>query len=213
MNSRDLELAAAQTGTVRCQLSHLTRPWQRGFKSLHEHIMLDVKKQTGGRSLSPGILLFLLLVAMPIAEVATFIQVGGWIGLWPTILCVIATAMIGTVIIRHQGIGLLQRVQSQMGQGVLPAFELFSGVCLLIAGALLLTPGFITDGLGFLLLSPPARKGIFAYASRHVRHVRSVKPDGARGPEPPPDDIIDVDFEEIPEDMPPPGRGWGKPKR
>lgn len=176
------------------------------------------KKQTGARHLSAGIVLFLLLVAMPIAEVATFIEVGGRIGLWPTILCVISTAALGTFIIRLQGIGLIQRVQTQINQGALPAFEIFSGVCLLVAGALLLTPGFITDGLGFLLLWPTARKAVFAYASRHIkvanaaaREGRPQANSGSRGPEPPTEDIIDVDYVEIdePDDMPPPGRGWG----
>ena len=151
---------------------------------------------------------------MPIAEVATFIEVGGRIGLWPTILCVMATAAIGTFIIRLQGIGLIQRVQQQMGQGALPAFELFSGVCLLVAGALLLTPGFITDGLGFLLLWPPARKVVFAHASKHVKVAGANASAHPRSPEPPAEDIIDVEFEEIDEkeDMPPPGRGWGRRK-
>ena len=95
--------------------------------------------------MSPGLILFLLLVAMPIAEVATFIEVGGQIGLWPTIALVITTAAIGTAIIRWQGVGLIAAVQRQMAEGKMPAFEIFSGVCLLVGGALLLTPGFITD--------------------------------------------------------------------
>lgn len=183
--------------------------------------MSNLKKQTGARHLPIGIVLFLLLVAMPIAEVATFIEVGGRIGLWLTILCVIFTAALGTLIIRLQGIGLIQRVQAQFNAGALPAFEIFSGVCLLVAGALLLTPGFITDGIGFLLLWPTARRMAFGYASKHVNVANAKFQSGgtargpdARGPnpEPPADTIIDVDYVEIeePADMPPPGRGWDR---
>jgi len=168
--------------------------------------------------LSPGLILFLLLVAMPIVEVATFIEIGGRIGLWPTIALVIATAAIGTAIIRWQGIGLISAVQRQTAEGKMPAFEIFSGICLLVGGALLLTPGFVTDTLGFLLLSPGLRRRLFARVEKRIElhgmragGVRFGNGEPRRRRKPAEDDIIEADFTEIddPDDMPPPGRGWG----
>lgn len=168
--------------------------------------------------MSPGLILFLLLVAMPIAEVATFIEVGGQIGLWPTIALVITTAAIGTAIIRWQGVGLIAAVQRQMAEGKMPAFEIFSGVCLLVGGALLLTPGFITDTLGFLLLWPGLRRIVFNRVEKRIE-LRGMNAGGVhfgnreqpRRPTPAEEDIIDADFTEVDEskDMPPPGKGWG----
>jgi UPF0716 protein FxsA len=102
-------------------------------------------------------LIFLLLVAVPIIEIGLFIQVGGWLGLWPTIAIVILTAAIGTVLLRAQGLAALGELQRQMGAGEDPSATLAHGAMILVAGVLLLTPGFFTDGVGFLLLTPPMR--------------------------------------------------------
>ncbi|MEZ5836813.1 MAG: FxsA family protein [Geminicoccaceae bacterium] len=159
--------------------------------------------------MSPAFILFILLVAVPIVEVATFIQVGGLIGLWPTIAMVILTAVVGSIIIRRQGLGLIQTVQRQMAEGALPVFEVFSGLCLLVAGALLLTPGFITDTMGFLLLWPGLRRMVYArFRDRIDIQSRSFgSAQTRRG------DVIDGEYEEVvdTEDMPPPRGNWGRP--
>ena len=109
-----------------------------------------------------GFYFLAIFVAMPIIEIAVFIQAGELIGLWPTIGIVILTAVIGTSLMRAQGLQTLARAQAQMDQGEMPIGELFNGICILIAGVLLLTPGFVTDTMGFLLLIPPLRKAVGA---------------------------------------------------
>ncbi|MCE8000750.1 MAG: FxsA family protein [Rhodobiaceae bacterium] len=100
---------------------------------------------------------FLAFVLVPIAEIAVFIEVGGIIGLWPTLGIVILTALLGTSLLRAQGLAAFGRAQSAMSEGRLPVEEVVHGFCLVIAGALLLTPGFLTDIAGFLLFVHPVR--------------------------------------------------------
>ena len=105
-----------------------------------------------------AIFILIAFIAIPLVEIAVFIEVGGRIGVWNTVLTVILTAMIGTWLLRRQGLHTLHRVQESLNRNVLPVSEVFDGLCLLVAGALLLTPGFVTDALGFLLLVPPLRR-------------------------------------------------------
>lgn len=112
--------------------------------------------------------LFLIFVAVPIIEIALFIQVGGAIGLWPTLGIVILTAVIGTTLMRRQGIATLNRLQSSLAEGRNPADPMAQGAMILVAGVLLLTPGFFTDALGLALLLPPVRNGLIRWASSHV---------------------------------------------
>ena len=102
-----------------------------------------------------AIVLLAAFILVPLIEIAVFIKVGGWIGLWPTLALIVLTAVLGTWQLRAQGIATLARARSQMERGVMPARELFDGLCLLVAGALLLTPGFVTDAMGGLLFVPP----------------------------------------------------------
>jgi UPF0716 protein FxsA len=101
--------------------------------------------------------IFLALIAVPIIEIAVFIEVGAQIGALNTILIIVVTAMIGTWLLRSQGMQTLQRAQESLNQNVFPVSEVFDGMCLLVAGGLLLTPGFVTDAFGFLLFVPRAR--------------------------------------------------------
>jgi UPF0716 protein FxsA len=109
-----------------------------------------------------GFYFLAIFVAMPIIEIAVFIQAGELIGLWPTIGVVVLTAILGTSLMRAQGLQTLAKAQSQMDQGEMPIGALFDGICILVAGVLLLTPGFVTDTFGFLLLIPPLRQLIGA---------------------------------------------------
>ena len=111
-----------------------------------------------------GLIIFLLLFGIPIAEIALFIQVGDLIGLWPTLGTIVLTALAGTALVRAQGIGILTRIQAETQAGRLPVGELISGACLVVAGLLLLTPGFLTDAIGFLLLIPVTRSMLGAFA-------------------------------------------------
>lgn len=106
------------------------------------------------------LLLLIAFIGMPLSEIAVFIQAGALIGLWPTVLAVILTAVIGTALLRHQGLSTLKRAQDSLKKGEVPVGALFEGLCLLIASLLLLTPGFITDSIGFVLLIPVLRRFI-----------------------------------------------------
>ncbi len=101
--------------------------------------------------------ILLLFIGVPIIEIALFIEVGDWIGLWPTVATILITAFIGTALVRAQGLAVLAQARQDMDTGKPPVKAALTGVCLLVAGALLLTPGFLTDALGFMLLIPPVR--------------------------------------------------------
>ncbi|MCW8330667.1 membrane protein FxsA [Photobacterium sp. SDRW27] len=103
-----------------------------------------------------SVLLFLFIV-VPIVEIALFVQVGGFLGMWPTIALVLVTAIVGASLVRSQGIATLMSVQSRLQKGELPAQQIVEGVMLAVSGVLLLTPGFMTDALGMLVLLPAPR--------------------------------------------------------
>ena len=157
-----------------------------------------------------GAILLVAFIVVPLAEIAVLIQVGGWIGLMPTLALIILTAVIGTIMLRRQGFAVLTRAQRQLEQGILPVAEVFEGLCLLVAGALLLTPGFITDACGALLL-PPVRALLYRrvghYLERHVVRSPEAPPGQPADGHPPP--VLDGDCEEVEEDdLPPPRGGW-----
>lgn len=151
------------------------------------------------------LLILLAFILVPLAEIAVFIQVGDAIGLWPTLGTIVATAVLGTVVLRAQGVAVLARARQSMDQGIAPVREVIHGACLLFAGALLLTPGFITDAIGFLLFVPAMRDAVARFIGRRVRavHARQAGRPGtggqgtagespAGGPV-----VIDVDYEEL----------------
>lgn len=130
-------------------------------------------------------LLLLIFIAVPIIEVAAFIEVGNMIGLWPTIGCIILTAMVGTFVLRLQGLSVLRQAQVSMQNNQIPVDSVFHGAFLLIAGALLLTPGFFTDAVGFVLLFPPARTVIAHFVWQRFKgrvqfHQFGTEPDAGR---------------------------------
>ncbi|MGH6904217.1 MAG: FxsA family protein [Geminicoccaceae bacterium] len=165
-----------------------------------------------------GLILVVALIGVPLLEIALFIEVGGWIGLGPTLALVVLTAVIGGWLVRRQGIGVLLRAQRQLADGILPVVEVFEGLCVVIGGALLLAPGFFTDAVGALLLVPAVRRALYRRLRRHiephiVRHPGDLGPGPSRGP------TIEAEFEEVGDDRPgsagageelPPPRGdWG----
>ncbi len=106
--------------------------------------------------------LFFLFVGMPILEMWLLIEVGARIGALPTIALVALTAFIGINLLRQQGFDTLTRAQARLNAGEVPAAEILEGLCLAVGGALLLTPGFVTDAIGFCCLIAPIRKRIVA---------------------------------------------------
>lgn len=114
---------------------------------------------------------FLIFVLTPIVEMYLLIEVGGLIGAWPTIGLVMLTALIGITLLRRQGLATLTRGLGRLEGGELPAREMAEGILLAVAGALLLTPGFVTDAVGFALLTPPIRAVI---GDRMLERVKVV---------------------------------------
>jgi UPF0716 protein FxsA len=152
--------------------------------------------------------LVVIFILVPIAELYVIIKVGEAIGLLPTLLLLLADAVLGSMLLRHQGRAAWIRFNRALAEGRLPHKEVFDGVLVIMGGALLLTPGFLTDILGLILLIPPTRALVRAMSARFVRRrlalggaVWSVgtprrgprprpAPDGPAGPrrEPRPDD-------------------------
>lgn len=110
--------------------------------------------------------LLLLFLLFPLLELWVLLQVGDWLGGGVAFLLVIGTAIAGTMVVRRQGRTTLARARDKLNAGIMPAPEVADGMCLFMAGALLLVPGFITDALGFLLLLPPVRKRLLAQLAR-----------------------------------------------
>ena len=106
---------------------------------------------------------FLLFLIIPLIEIYLLIEIGGQIGAVMTILLIVLTAVLGAFFIRTQGFSMITKAQMHLEKGEVPAVEMMEGVFLFIAGALLLTPGFFTDAIGFLCLTPPLRKAIIHF--------------------------------------------------
>ncbi len=102
----------------------------------------------------------LLFIIIPLVELYLIIKVGSYIGAFWTVIIVIGTAVIGVNLLRMQGFNTLQRAQQNMAQGAMPAMEMMEGIVLAVGGALLITPGFLTDTLGFICLIPFTRQAL-----------------------------------------------------
>lgn len=159
--------------------------------------------------------LLIAFIAVPVIEIALFIQVGGFIGMWPTLLIVIATAIAGAYLVRSQGRLALSQLQQSFGELRDPTEPLVHGAMILFSGALLLTPGFFTDIVGFSLLVPGVRSVVYK-AIRARINIQSFGTQGAGRAHPHrhpagQDDIIDVEYSELPADDAPKGNsGWTK---
>ncbi|MDP6344489.1 MAG: FxsA family protein [Alphaproteobacteria bacterium] len=153
--------------------------------------------------------LLLAFIAVPLIEIAVFIEVGGFIGLGWTLVVVVLTALAGTAMLRWQGLSTLRRAQETMAEGRMPLREVFDGLCLLIAGALLLTPGFVTDLAGGLLFLPTVRTLLGLFVAKHVVAGGDFRVHMPGHGEPPhaewPEadgDVIDADYEEVVDEEP-----------
>ena len=139
--------------------------------------------------------LLILFLAVPIIEIALFIQVGGLIGLWPTLAIVVLTAIAGSALMRSQGAHAWAEVQRSFSEMRDPTRPLAHGGMILVAGMLLLTPGFFTDSVGLLLLIPKVRDAVMRQVARHVTVTRVGASMGRDAHRPPyGDGVIDGDF-------------------
>ena len=114
-------------------------------------------------------LLVVLFVLVPIVELAVIIQVGQAIGVVETLLLMVVVSVAGAWLVKREGIGLWRRAQGQLETGVVPGRELVDALLIMLAGALLMTPGFVSDCLGILLLLPPVRAGLRGLVIRRLR--------------------------------------------
>ena len=121
-------------------------------------------------------LLVVLFIVVPIVELYVIIQIGGLIGVWPTLALLLADALLGSLLLRHQGRGAWRRFNEALAERRFPGREVADGLMIAIGGTLLLTPGFVTDIFGVLLLIPPtraiARRLLRSYAAQPLRRGR-----------------------------------------
>lgn len=147
--------------------------------------------------------LLFAFVAVPMIEIALFIQVGGFIGLWWTLLIVLATALAGSYLVRQQGLQELGKLQRSFSEMKDPSEPLANGAMILFAGALLLTPGFFTDTIGLALLIPQVRNAAFHWIKARVKVTHFEASQHQPPPQRPGDTVIDGEFEEISPDKRP----------
>ncbi|AZR74624.1 FxsA protein [Anoxybacter fermentans] len=149
--------------------------------------------------------LLLIFSIIPLIELALLIKVGGYLGIIPTIILVAGTGVVGVSLARSQGFQLIQELKLTLKRGELPADHLIQGLLILIGAAMLLTPGLLTDTVGFLLIIPPTRRFTASYVRRKIRKwiekgKLHISYDEYRNPYGTDDynyeDSIDVDFEE-----------------
>lgn len=141
--------------------------------------------------------LLIAFIAVPLIEIYLFIRVGGLIGTWPTLGIVVVTAIIGSWLVRSQGAREMNNLRSSFSDMRDPTEPLANGAMILFSGALLLTPGFFTDIVGFALLIPPVRAAVYQYARSRI-NVQSFQMGPQPGqPQRTGDRVIDGEFEEI----------------
>jgi UPF0716 protein FxsA len=155
----------------------------------------------------------LIFVGVPILEIVLFIEIGGAIGLLPTLAIIFLTAIAGVVIVRWQGMRALDRLRVSLETGQDAAGPIAHGALILVAGVLLVMPGFFTDFLGLLLLIPPVRSLLIGLGAPRVtvRAATYVRRPAGR---PSPVETIEAEYEVI-DDVPPQrrgGSGWTRPQ-
>lgn len=146
-------------------------------------------------------IIILSIIALPLLEVAIFIKAAQAIGILPMIAAAILAGIAGLALWKHQGMQTVMRARTSLDRGEVPVAEVFDGLCLLIAGGLLLLPGFLSDALALSLLLPPVRAALRGLMARQVV-VAAPPPRQQPGPK-----VIDVDYQEVEDPRDPPPRG------
>ncbi|MCK5889160.1 MAG: FxsA family protein [Methylococcales bacterium] len=122
-------------------------------------------------------IVFLFFLTVPFVEIYLLLQLGGIVGIFPTVLLVVFTAVLGAWLLRQQGFSTWKRFQENVAKGAVPAYEMIEGPILLVGGALLLTPGFFTDAMGFACLIPGLRQKVARYLiENHMINMQSGSP-------------------------------------
>jgi len=142
-------------------------------------------------------IVFLFFLVVPFVEIYLLLQLGGIVGIFPTVLLVVFTAVLGAWLLRRQGFATLQRFQARLAKGEIPAYEMIEGPILLVGGALLLTPGFFTDAMGFACLVPQARRKLAQYViEKNLINMQAGSPfQGNQGNQPKQGNVIEGEFD------------------
>lgn len=146
-----------------------------------------------------GRILFLVFMIIPLIEIAVFVLIGNAIGLWPTLLGVLVTAIIGSIVLRVQGMAVFNDIRSQMNRGQLPGRALANAAMIGAGGLMLLLPGYFSDCIGILLLLPPTRSAIYTFLKSRISFVAMSSYSARSGdPRRPPDEpgTIDLDSDD-----------------
>jgi UPF0716 protein FxsA len=150
-----------------------------------------------------GRILFLVFMAVPLIEIAAFVLIGNAIGLWPTLLGVLVTAIIGSIVLRIQGMAVFNDIRGQMGRGEIPGRALADAAMIGAGGLMLLLPGYFSDVIGILLLLPPTRAVVYGFLKSRINIVAMSSysasgPAPRGGPRQPPDEpgTIDLDSDD-----------------
>jgi len=149
--------------------------------------------------------LLIIFIIIPLIEISLFLSIGAEIGMISTLLLCVLTAAIGAVLVKAEGLRTMATARQTLERHEMPVQEIFDGLCLVVAGLCLLTPGFFTDTLGFSLLLPAARRRLRHYLTDYwTRHSGGGKPDFRAGPTAPPGEngVIEGDYERIDNDKP-----------
>jgi UPF0716 protein FxsA len=121
------------------------------------------------------LVLFLVFIAVPLIELALIIKVGQVAGFWPTLSLIVGMAVLGTALLNRQGVAVLNRASEALAAGRPPVDAVVDGVFLFVAGLLLVTPGFVSDAIGLVLLIPPVRRAIARVALRELLKQGTVR--------------------------------------
>lgn len=148
------------------------------------------------------------LILVPLIEIGLFIEIGGALGLWPTLALILVTAALGAGLMRAQGFAAMMKMRDAMERGEYPRGPLAEGAMILFAGALMLTPGFFTDGLGLLFLLPPVRQAVIAWAGPGLAARATVHRGRSAAQREAP---ISAEYEVIDEAEPHGESGWTRP--
>ena len=136
-------------------------------------------------------LLFFIFVAIPVVEIALFITIGGWLTLWPTVLIVLSTGFLGSFLVKSQGLKVLSDLAKSQKNLNLMIDALANGGLIIVAGLFLITPGFFTDSIGFLLLAQGLRRLVILAVSKYVKiHFSGQQPHEQ-------DDVVNADYRDV----------------
>ena len=142
---------------------------------------------------------FAIFVAIPFVEIMIFMSVGDSIGFMNTLFMALLTAILGGLIVQYQGLHTLTHIRAALNRGQIPLNDFFDGICLIAAGALLITPGFLTDFIGFSLLVPPIRSALRHLIKKHTNWEDAAPPPHSHRTRQKNGDIIDAEYERIDE--------------